>query len=97
MMLTIVAWRIPLRETIYRASIFEVLKRAPKANSRTTLDALLWSPDVSTFYESKRPPLAYGAKAHYQIAFKERRQYLHSMSRLCQIRLPLAVQDMCDP
>ena len=81
---------------IHRASIFETLRASKPSSQPPTLKPLPRSPDVSTPYKSKRPPLVFGPKAHYRIAFKERGECLYSLSRLCQIKLPLAVQAMHD-
>jgi hypothetical protein len=78
---------------IHKASIFEVL-RPSKPGSQP--ESLVTSPDVSTLKRAKRQPRIYDTKAHYRIVFKEREQSLHSMSRQCQIKLPLAVQAMHD-
>ena len=79
---------------IYKASVFEVLKRSSKLGSEP--ESFVTSPDASTFSKTKDRPRDYGPKAHYRIVFKERGQSLHTMSCTRQIKLSLVVQAMHD-
>ena len=79
---------------VYKASVFEVLKRSSKLGSEP--ESFVTSPDVSTSNKKKDQPREYSPKAHYRIVFKERGQSLHSMSCTRQIKLSLVMQAMRD-
>ncbi|KAF8811221.1 hypothetical protein BYT27DRAFT_7252939 [Phlegmacium glaucopus] len=77
---------------MYKATIFELLQRS---NPDPQPASLLTAPNVTCIKPSPRV-LVYGPMAHYRMVFKERGESLHSLSRLCQIKLPLVLQAMQD-
>ena len=88
---------------VYKASIFEIFKTSISKTSKLKLNSppasFITSPDVSTpdpDHQTILQPRVYGPKAHYRIVFKERGESLHSLSRQCQIKLPVVIRAMDD-